>query len=291
LKQFNLDPETRMTGDVAVIGGGSTALDAARSALRAGASTVQILYRRTRAEMPAQAEEVRAAIEEGIQILELVSPTSILGTEEANVQGLRCQRMQLGAPDQQGRRRPLPIAGSEFDLTVDRILVAIGEAPDPSFLPAGTSVQVAPWGGLLINKESLATGARGIFAAGDVTYGPKTIIHAAAHGRQAARSIHAFLCKLALREVHEMPEDAAEMISTLPPESTVNLDLRPTPRELMPLSTGHAARERSVEFATGFTEEQARREASRCLRCDLAYLCPTVKVISPEMVVAAKKRS
>ncbi len=291
LKQFNLDPETRMTGDVAVIGGGSTALDAARSALRAGASTVQILYRRTRAEMPAQVEEVRAALEEGIQILELVTPTSILGTEEANVQGLRCQRMQLGAPDQQGRRRPLPIAGSEFDLTVDRILVAIGEAPDPSFLPAGTSVQVAPWGGLLIHKESLATGAQGIFAAGDVTYGPKTIIHAAAHGRQAARSIHAFLCKLVLREVHEMPEDAAEMISTLPPENTVNLDLRPTPRELMPLSTGHAARERSVEFATGFTEEQARREASRCLRCDLAYLCPTVKVISPEMVVAAKKRT
>ncbi len=255
LKQFNLDPETRITGDVAVIGGGSTALDAARSALRAGASTVQILYRRTRAEMPAQAEEVRAALEEGIQILELVTPKSILGTEEGNVHGI------------------------------------IGEAPDPSFLPEGTSVQVAPWGGLLIHKESLATGAQGIFAAGDVTYGPKTIIHAAAHGRQAARSIHAYLSKLVLREVHEMPEDAAEMISTLPPESTVNLDLRPTPRELMKLRPGHAARERSVEFATGFTEEQARREASRCLRCDLAYLCPTVKVISPEMVVAAKKRT
>src|SRR6266567_3357331 len=291
LKQFNLDPQTRMTGDVAVIGGGSTALDAARSALRAGASTVQILYRRTRAEMPAQDEEVRAALQEGIQILELVTPTSILGREEGNVHGIRCQRMQLGAPDEKGRRRPLPIAGSEFDLTVDRILVAIGEAPDPSFLPEGTSVQVAPWGGLLIHKESLATGAQGIFAAGDVTYGPKTIINAAAHGRQAARSIHAYLSKRALREVHEMPEDAAEMISTLPPENTVNLDLRPTPRELMPLHTGNAARERSVEFATGFTEEQARREASRCLRCDLAYLCPTVKVISPEMVVAAKKRS
>src|SRR5207248_10320905 len=143
--------------------------------------------------------------------------------------------MQLGAPDEQGRRRPMPIAGSEFDLTVDKILVAIGEAPDPSFLPAGTSVQVAPWGGLLINKESLATGAQRIFAAGDVTYGPKTIIDAAAHGLQAARSIHAFLCKCALRAVHEMPEVAAEMISMLPLESTVNLDLRPTPRELMPL--------------------------------------------------------
>src|SRR5437899_3510541 len=129
LKQFNLSSEARISGNVAVVGGGSTAMDAARSALRAGASSVQILYRRTRAEMPAQDEEVRAALEEGIQILELVSPKSILGTEEGNVQGIRCQRMQLGAPDHQGRR-PMPIAGSEFDLTVDKILVAIGEAPD-----------------------------------------------------------------------------------------------------------------------------------------------------------------
>ena len=291
LKQFNLDQETRMTGDVAVIGGGSTALDAARSALRAGASTVQILYRRTRAEMPAQAEEVRAALEEGIQILELAAPKSILGTEEGNVQGIRCQRMKLDAPDEKGRRRPVPIPGSEFDLTVDKVLVAIGEAPDPSFLPEGTSVQVAPWGGLLIHGESLSTGAQGIFAAGDVTYGPKTIIHAAAHGRKAARSIHAYLSKRALRDVREMPEDATETVSMLPLGNTVNLDLRPMPRELMPLHTGNAMRERSLEFAAGFTEEQARREAGRCLRCDLAYLCPTVKVISPETVVAAKKRS
>src|SRR5205823_14542684 len=102
----------------------------------------------------------------------------------------------------------------------------------------------------LINKETLATGAHGVFAAGDVTYGPKSIIHAAAHGRQAARSIHAFLCKRALRDVNEMPEDATEMVSTLPPDGKVNLDLRPTARELMPLRTGHAARERSVELAT-----------------------------------------
>src|SRR5206468_1376259 len=136
--------------------------------------------RRTRAEMPAQAEEVRAALAEGIQLHELVTPKAILGTEERTVQGIRCQRMKLGEPDERGRRRPIGISGSDFDLTVDTVLIAIGEAPDPSFLPAGTSVQVAPWGGLLIHKESLATGAPGIFAAGDVTYGPKSIIHAAA---------------------------------------------------------------------------------------------------------------
>src|SRR5437763_3195015 len=287
---YNLKPETRLEGDVAVVGGGSTAMDAARSALRAGARSVHILYRRTRVEMPAQPEEVRAAIAEGIELQELVAPVQILSSE-GDVKGVRCQRMALSEPDEKGRRKPVPVLGTEFDIPIDIVLVAIGEAPDPSFLPEGTSVGVAPWGGLLINPESLATGAPGVFAAGDVTYGPKSIIHAAAHGRQAARSIHAYLCKRALREVHEMPEDAAEMISTLPPENTVNLDLRPTSRELMKLRTGPAARERSVEFATGFTEEQARREASRCLRCDLAYLCPTVKVISPEMVVAAKKRS
>ncbi len=291
LKQYNLEPETRLTGNVAVIGGGSTAMDAARSALRAGASSVQILYRRTRAEMPAQAEEIRAALAEGIELRELVTPKAILGTEERTVQGIRCQRMKLGEPDGKGRRHPVRIVGSEFDLSVDVVLVAIGEAPDPSFLPTGTSVQVAAWGGLLINKESLATGAPGVFAAGDVTYGPKTIIHAAAHGRKAARAIHAYLSKLALREVREMPEDAVEMVSTLPPDGTVSLDLRPTPREVMPLREGEAVRERSTEFAQGFTEAQARREASRCLRCDLSYRCPTIKIISPETVGRAKTGS
>ncbi len=172
----------------------------------------------------------------------------------------------------------MPVADSEFDLACDTVLVAIGEAPDPSFLPQGTSVEVAAWGGLLINPKTLATGAPGVFAAGDVTYGPKTIIHAAAHGRQAARSIHAYLRKLSPQAVAEMPEDEAETASTLPPGRVVALDLRPTPREEMPLRPA-AAQARSQEFAAGFSEEQARREAARCLRCDLAYLCPTIHVV------------
>src|SRR6266702_3221236 len=288
LKEFNLEPETKLKGDVAVIGGGSTAMDAARSALRAGARTVHVLYRRNRAEMPAQAEEVRAALEEGIQLHELVTPRSILGTEERTVQGIRCQRMDLSEPDEKGRRKPVPLPGSEFDLPVDIVLVAIGEAPDPSFLPEGTSVGVTPWGGLLINPQTLATGAPGVFAAGDVTYGPKSIIHAAAHGRKAAQSIHAYLRQLSPAEVTEMPEGEFQTASTLPPDGRVMLDLRPTPREVMPLGGGSAARDRSLEFATGFTEEQARREASRCLRCDVAYLCPTINVMSADTLVSAK---
>jgi heterodisulfide reductase subunit A2 len=280
LKDFNLNPDTRLEGDIAVVGGGSTALDAARSALRSGARSVHILYRRSRVEMPAQAEEVRAALEEGIHLHELVAPVQMLSSA-GTLSGVRCQRMALSEPDEKGRRKPVPVLGTEFDIPVNVILVAIGEAPDPSFLPEGTSVGVAPWGGLLINPESLATGAPGVFAAGDVTYGPKTVIHAAAHGRQAARSIHAYLSHRALRSVTEMPEDEGETVSTLPEDGVITLDLRPTPREVMPFAES-ASRDRTIEFAKGLSEEQARREASRCLRCDLAYLCPSIKVIGSE---------
>src|SRR6266704_3372365 len=249
-------------------------------------SKVCILYRRTRLEMPAQVEEVRAALEEGITLEELVAPVQLLGSA-GKLQAVRCQRMMLSEPDEKGRRKPVPVLGTEFDLPVDIVLVAIGEAPDPSFLPEGTSVGVAPWGGLLINPVTLATGAPGVFAAGDVTYGPRSIIHAAAHGRKAAHSIHAYLRKLSPDQVTEMPEDEFQTASTLPPDGRITVDLRPTAREVMPLRSGAAARTRSVEFALGLTEEQARREASRCLRCDLAYLCPTVHVISADMVVEA----
>lgn len=276
LKQYNLEPETRLSGDVAVVGGGSTAMDAARSALRAGASTVHILYRRTRAEMPAQADEMRAALEEGIQLHELVMPKSLLGTEDRSVQGIRCWRMQLGEPDEKGRRRPVRITGSEFDLRVQHVLVAIGEAPDPSFLPAETAIEVAPWGGLLINPTTLATGMPGVFAAGDVTYGPKSIIHAAAHGRKAAQSIHAYLSKSSVEEIAEMPEDEWETMSPLPPDGKVILDLHPIAREVMALVP--IATDRSIESSCGLSEEQAQREARRCLRCDLAYLCPTIHI-------------
>jgi NADH-quinone oxidoreductase subunit F len=157
LKQFNLEPATRISGEVAVVGGGSTAMDAARSALRAGASKVRILYRRTRAEMPAQEEEVRAALDEGIEIQELVAPVHLVGSE-GRLTTIRCQRMRQEAGDGADvRGRVAPINGGDFDLSADVLLVAIGEAPDPSFLPVGTSVELSAWGGLLVNPETLAT--------------------------------------------------------------------------------------------------------------------------------------
>lgn len=295
LKQFNLEADTQISGDVVVVGGGSTALDAARSALRAGASTVRILYRRTRAEMPAQEEEVRAALDEGIQIQELAAPVQLLGSE-GRLTTIRCERMQpeigessppndatnTNAVSATARGRVIPVPESDFDLLADVVLVAIGEAPDPSFLPEGTSVELAAWGGLLVNPETLATGAPGVFAAGDITYGPKTVIHAAAHGRKAARAIHAYLQHLTPQSVHEMPEDEFETVSELPPDGHITLDLRPTQRAKMPFQSGDAAHQRSIEYATGLSEADAQREASRCLRCDLAYLCPSVKVVGHE---------
>ncbi|HEX8034202.1 MAG TPA: FAD-dependent oxidoreductase, partial [Ktedonobacterales bacterium] len=277
LKQFNLVADTTLSGTVAVVGGGSTAMDAARSALRAGASQVHIVYRRTQAEMPAQIEEVRAAREEGIELHELVAPARLIGAD-GHVTTIRCQRMRQGDPDARGRRQPIPIIGDEFDMPVDVVLVAIGEAPDPSFLPEGTSVELAAWGGLLVNPDTLATGAPGVFAAGDITYGPKTVIHAAAHGRRAAKSIHAYLRKVSPQHLNEMPDEETETPSTLPPDGHIVLDLRRKARAVMPLRPVSDARNRHVEFATGLTEEQAREEASRCLRCDLAYLCPSVKL-------------
>jgi NADH-quinone oxidoreductase subunit F len=290
LQKFNLDPETQLKGNVVVVGGGSTAMDAARSALRAGAQSVKVIYRRTRAEMPAQAEEIREALKEGIELMELVAPQRILGTEEATVQGIVCQRMKLGEPDEKGRRRPEPIPDSTFTLETDSILVAIGEAPDPSFLPPGTSIEIAAWGGLLINKETLATGMPGVFAAGDVTYGPKTIIHAAAHGRKAAQSIHAYLRKHSIRDFAEMPSGEFETVSPLPVRGRVNVDLSATPRAVMQLLQIEPRKARNAEMTHGFTEEEARREGSRCLRCDLAYRCPTI-IDTSKVAQAAQKRS
>lgn len=277
LRDYNLDPATTISGKVAVIGGGSTAMDAARSALRSGASEVHVFYRRSRAEMPAQHEEIRATIEEGIQLHELMTPIAFKG-ENGVLTTMQVQRMQLGQPDEKGRRRPVPVPGAVEDFTVDHVMTAIGEAPDPSFLPPGTSIEVAAWGGMMVNPDTLATSTKGVFAAGDATYGPKSIIEAAAHGRIAAKSIHAYLRGYAPEDIKQMPDDEFETISTLPASGFVTIDMSTQSRAVMPLLPATDAHSKTKEFARGFTEDQARKEASRCLRCDLSYLCPTIKV-------------
>ncbi len=178
---------------VAVVGGGNVAMDAARTALRLG-SEVTIVYRRTEKELPARAEEVHHAVEEGIVFRMLTNPVEVLGDEKGWVRALRCIRMELGEPDASGRRSPIPVAGSEFDLPVDCVIMALGTSPNP--LIAGTTRGlVTERHGCIVADESGATSRPGVFAGGDAVTGAATVILAMGAGRRAAAAIDAYLTR------------------------------------------------------------------------------------------------
>jgi glutamate synthase (NADPH/NADH) small chain len=176
---------------VAVIGGGNVALDAARSALRLGAEKVYLVYRRTEKEMPARVEEYEHAKEEGIDFRFLTLPTRILG-ENGWVKGMECIKMKLGEPDETGRRRPIPIEGSEFELEVDKVVVAIGTRANPLLLSATRGLRLNERGYIKVNKKA-RTSKKGVFAGGDIVTGAATVISAMGMGRLAAHSIDEYL--------------------------------------------------------------------------------------------------
>lgn len=190
LKDLNMGKKIELGDRVAVIGGGNVAMDAARIALRLGAKEVITLYRRSRVEMPANPSEVREAEKEGVRIHFLVTPTKILGKDE-RVVAVECIRMELGEPDETGRRRPIPIEGSEFTMEVDAIILAIGETSDLSFLPK--DVAVTRRNTIAVDPITLETSMPGVFAGGDATSGPATVIEAIAAGKRAAVSIDRYL--------------------------------------------------------------------------------------------------
>lgn len=192
LRDLNLGREVKMGEKVAIIGGGNVAMDAARSALRLGAKDVFILYRRTRQEMLASKEEIEAAKAEGIEIQYLVAPAEVL-TSNGKVRGIRCTRMKLGKPDASGRRRPVPIKGSEFDTELDMLVPAVGQTTDISFLGDGSGIETTRQDTLLVNPETLATTRPGVFAGGDAVTGPANAIEAIAAGKRAAASIDKYL--------------------------------------------------------------------------------------------------
>lgn len=177
---------------VAVIGGGNTAMDAVRTAKRLGAERASIVYRRSRSEMPARAEEIAHAEEEGIEFLLLTLPVRILG-EDGRVVALECQRMQLGEPDESGRRRPVPIAGSEFVLEVDTVVIAVGTGANPLIARTTPDLRVNKWGYIVVDEATGATSKRGVFAGGDIVRGGSTVILAMGDGRRAALGIEEFL--------------------------------------------------------------------------------------------------
>lgn len=178
---------------VAVIGGGNVAMDAARTALRLGAEKVAIVYRRSEAELPARSEEVEHAKEEGIEFKLLDNPVAITGDEAGWVKSMRCVKMELGEPDASGRRRPVPIAGSEFDMPVDTVIVAIGTGPNPIMAHTTPDLELTKRGNIAADEETGATSKAGVFAGGDIVTGAATVILAMGAGRKAAKAIDEYL--------------------------------------------------------------------------------------------------
>jgi NADPH-dependent glutamate synthase beta subunit-like oxidoreductase/NAD-dependent dihydropyrimidine dehydrogenase PreA subunit len=273
LKQVNLGERPRLAGPVVVVGGGSTAMDAARSALRSGAASVTVLYRRGFAEMPAQAEEVEAAKAEGVTFRIGTVVTEVLAPDGTTT-GVAVAEQAPTDAVQGGRTVWAPVPGSESSIVATTILVAVGEEPDPSILPEGAGIEVSAFAGIVADPRTLSTGHAGVFAGGDVVSGPKTIIDAVASGRRAAGAIHEYLSGARNGE--------AEIMATVryrtPPEARLTLDLAPRPRAHQPLPMFDPGSFRATQL--GFDEATAVAEASRCFRCDAVHTCPTVEVVA-----------
>jgi glutamate synthase (NADPH/NADH) small chain len=178
---------------VAVIGGGNVAMDSARTALRLGAEEVCLVYRRTKKEMPARIEEIRRAEEEGINCIILTNPVRFIGNENKWITGIECIQMELGEPDESGRRRPIPVPGSEFVISADTVVVAIGQGPNPLLLETLPELKLNERGYIEADEETGATSIPGVFAGGDIITGAATVISAMGAGKKSARAIDQYL--------------------------------------------------------------------------------------------------
>ncbi len=257
LREVNLGRPPAFAGRVAVIGGGNVALDCARTARRLSSAPVTIVYRRSRAEMPAYHEEVEAALQEGIDFLFLTAPLALEG-KNGKVQGLTCQRLELGEADASGRRRPVPLPGSEFFFPAEAVIPAIGQTADLGVLNSLTGLEISPQHLLAADPVTCATALPGVFAGGDIVSGPYTVVAAVATGKEAAASIHRYLTGQDLRHGRPGPWQAIPY----PPRHP----LSPQPRETMPQLPLTQRVTTFKEVALGFSEDQAHREAARCLR-------------------------
>lgn len=263
LREINAGREIPLGEKVAVIGGGNVAIDVVRTALRKGSKNTFIIYRRSREEMPALEEEIAEAEEEGVTINYLVAPKRILG-KGGKVAGIECIRMELGEPDESGRRRPVPIAGSEFEIEVDSVVPAIGQSPELSFLPDGKEWKITRRGTLEVDPLTYATQVEGVFAGGDMVSGPKTVVSAIGAGREAAISISRYLQGADLRYGREKEFKVVE----LEPEG-----VKQEPRYHPPKVAVSERTKDFLEVQQGLTEEVAVAEAKRCLNCGVCSEC------------------
>ena len=261
LRHLNLGHEAKIGQRVAVIGGGNSAIDAARCALRLGAR-VQLVYRRSRLEMPAAAWEVAAAEDEGVELTFLAAPTRVL-EKDGHVAGIECQRMELGEPDSSGRRRPVPIQGSEFTLQVDTIIAAIGQTVEAQ----GLGVE-ARRDRLASDDLTLETSQPGVFAGGDCVSGPASVVEAVGAGIQAAESIHRYLRGMDLRLGRSRSWPRPEEIHVAPHSPVQRAERAAMPE--LPLVQRKAGFE---EVELGLSVAQAVSEAQRCLECAICSEC------------------
>jgi len=259
LKEISHNKKMELGQKVAVIGGGNAAVDAARTVRRLGAKDVSIIYRRSRDEMPANPEEVNDALAEGVHIQYLAAPTKIV--EHKGKTDLVLIRMHLGEVDASGRRRPEPIKGSEFTKSFDTVIAAIGQQP---LLPEGFDIATGGRNTVSVDRETMATGKEGVFAAGDAVLGPASVIDAIATGRRAAKSIDKFLGGKG--DIGEVLSPSAEEEGVLPLK-----DAAGGGRVLVPRLALNKRTESFELDEGGLNEKEAMREAQRCLKCDLSY--------------------
>ena len=265
LTKISLGEKIDVGGRVGVIGGGNSAVDAARVANRLpGVKKVTIIYRRTRNEMPAYAEEIECALEEGIDIQFLTAPTEI-AVDDGYITGVKCTKMELGAVDESGRRRPIPIKGSEFVVELDTLISAISEQPDISFLGDDHDFEISGWNTFVVDRETLATNVPGVFAGGDAVRGPSSVIEAMADGKKAAEAIDQYLRR---KEIEFEYSVTRPSVYVEPVKLTIKETLESTRQEPRKLET----KKRSNNFQEvdlGLSKTAAVKEARRCLRCDL----------------------
>jgi len=267
LRRVNLREFEGLKGKrVVIVGGGDVAIDAARCALRGGAGKVSIFYRRTRKEMPARENEIEDALAEGIEVRYLTAPQMVL-TRDKKVIGIQCIRMELGEPDSSGRRRPVPVPGSEFTEEADIIIPAIGQTPDSLFLAESEKLKISRFGTIEIDEITYQTSKKGVFAGGDAQSGPWVAIGAVGAGREAAISITRYLRGEDLAEGRKKLQLPQENFSKIPP------DIEKQPRQHQGAISMAERKAGFAEVELGLTEAQAKAEASKCLNCMTCCEC------------------
>jgi len=265
LTAVNLGTITETKGKVLVLGGGNAAIDAARVSLRLGAEEVHIVYRRSRDEMPADPFEIEEALQEGVQLHTLVTPKRLMG-DSGTLTGLEFLKNRLGELDSSGRRRPVPIEGSEFFIPADQVIAAIGQGIDRSFAADLKEVEFSEHGLLKVNPYTLETTKKGVFAGGDVVTGPKTVIEAMAQGKRSAACIAAYLKGRQMPSFDEGDSQERNYRPIDPSEPRI-------PRAPIPT---RPVSERITDFQESnlsMDEETAQREAARCLDCGVCCEC------------------